>query len=131
MGLFLKACGAVLLAVILVLALGNQCRDLSVVLLGGVCCMVALTALEYIKPVLSLVDRLEEIGGLDNSMVKTLLKAAGIGFLSEISALICVDSGSSSLGKGIQLLGSAVILWLSVPLFTMLLDLLQKILGEL
>lgn len=131
MGIYLKACGAVLLTVILILALGNQCRDLSVVLLAAVCCMVALAAMEYIGPVLSLIDRLEQLGNLNGPMVKTLLKAAGIGLVSEISALICTDAGSSSLGKAIQLLGSAVILWMSVPLFTMLLDLLQQILGEL
>ena len=131
MELFLKGCGAVLLTVILILALGNRAKDLSVVLLTGVCCMVALAALEYIKPILEFVRQLTELGGIDGTMVSILMKAAGIGFLSEISALICTDAGSSSLGKGIQFLGSMVILWLSIPMFRMLLDLLQNILGEL
>lgn len=131
MELFLKACGTALLAVILILVLGNQSKDLSVVLLTVACCLTALSALEYIKPVLALIHRLEQIGGLDGTLIRILLKAVGIGILTEFSALICTDSGSSSLGKGIQLLGSAVILWLCVPLFTMLLDLLQRIMGEL
>lgn len=131
MELFLKGCGAVLLTVILILTLGNRAKDLSMVLLTGVCCMVALVALEYIKPILDFLRHLTELGGIDGTMVSILLKAAGIGFLVEISALICNDAGSSSLGKGIQFLGSFVILWLSIPMFRMLLDLLQKILGEL
>lgn len=131
MGLFLKACGAVLLAVVLMLALGNRSKDMSVVLAIAVCCMAALTALEYLDPVLSFVSQLEEIGGLDHSMIRILLKVVGIGLVSEIAALVCSDSGSSSLGKAVKLLGSAVILWLSLPLYSMLVELLQRILGGL
>lgn len=131
MGLFLKACGAVLLAVILILALGNKTKDMSMVLAIAVCSMAALTALEYLKPVLTFVSQLEEIGGLDHSMIRILFKVVGIGLVSEIAALVCSDSGSSSLGKAVKLLGSAVILWLSLPLYSMLVELLQRILGGL
>lgn len=131
MGIFLKACGAVLLAVILMLALGSRSKDLSMVLSIAVCCMVALTALEYLSPVISFVSQLEQIGGLDHSMIRILLKVVGIGMVSEIAALVCSDSGSSSLGKTVKLLGSAVILWLSLPLYSMLVELLQRILGGL
>lgn len=130
MELFLKASGAVLLSVILILAYEGQSKDLSVVLLIGVCCMTAAAAMDYLKPVIQFVRQLEQLGGIDGSTVKVLLKAVGIGLISELCALICADAGSSSLGKGIRLLGSAVILWLSLPLFTVLLDLLQRILGE-
>lgn len=97
----------------------------------AVCCMVALTALEYLSPVISFVSQLEQIGGLDHSMIRILLKVVGIGMVSEIAALVCSDSGSSSLGKTVKLLGSAVILWLSLPLYSMLVELLQRILGGL
>ena len=62
-------------------------------------------------------------------MVKILLKAVGEGLVSEVGALLCTDSGNGSLGKLLQLLGSAVVLWLSLPLFTMLLELIQELLG--
>lgn len=131
MSLFLKACGAVLIALILILTHGNQSRDLSTVLGIAVCCMVALTALEYLRPVIDFLNQLEQLGGLDSGTIRILLKAAGIGLVSEIAGLVCTDAGNSSLGKTVQLLGSAVILWLSLPLFTMLMELLQRILGAL
>ena len=71
------------------------------------------------------------MGGLDSGTLRILLKAVGIGLVSEIAALVCADAGNSSLGKTVQLLGSAVILWLSLPLFTMLIELLQRIMGAL
>ena len=131
MELFLKACGAVLLTVILVLSFNTQSRDLSLVLLIGVCCMTALVALNYLEPVIDFVRQLEQLGNIDSSLVRILQKAVGIGLISEIAAMICSDAGSNSLGKGIQFLGSAVILWLSLPMFTMLMDLLRQIVGDL
>lgn len=131
MELFIKTCGIVLLSVILILALGNRSRELSMVLGIAVCAIAALAALEYLRPVITFISQLEEIGGLDHSMVKILLKVSGIGLICEIASLVCTDGGSGSLGKTVKLLGTAVILWLSLPLYSMLVELLQKILGGL
>ena len=64
-------------------------------------------------------------------MLGILLKAVGIGLVSEIAGLVCTDAGNGSLGKTLQLLGSAVILYLSLPIFTAMLELIREILREL
>ena len=71
------------------------------------------------------------MGNLRSDLLGILLKAVGIGLISEIAAVVCSDSGNAGLGKMIQLIGSVVILWLSIPVFQALLDLVQTILGEL
>lgn len=128
---FLQACGMVLLAVILILALGSHSKDMAALLGLAACCMVALIAMRYLEPVITFLEQMETLGGLNSDMVKTLLKVVGIGMIAEIAALVCADAGNASLGKTVQLLGSAVILYLSVPLFNSLIELLQQILGEL
>lgn len=131
MTLYLQVCGAVLLAVILVLALKSHSKEIGALLAIGVCILTALAALNYLEPVLTFVQALENLGGLDGSMVTTLLKVTGIGIITEIANLVCKDAGNESMGKSMQLLGTCVILYLSMPLFTALIELLQKILGEL
>ena len=131
MGVFLKACGAALIAVILVLIVGKNSRDLALVLTVLVCCTVAMAAMDYLRPVLDFLSELETLGGLDHSMVRILLKVAGIGLITEICSLVCSDGGSASLGKVLKLLGSSVMIWLSLPLYGMLIDLLQRILGDI
>lgn len=131
MTLFLQVCGGVLLAVIMVLTLKRHSKETGTILAVAVCAMTALAALNYLKPVLDFLDTLEKLGGLDRDMVSILLKATGIGILTEIAALVCKDAGNESMGKSLQLLGTAVIMFLSLPLFTALIELLQKILGEL
>ena len=128
---FLQISGAVLLAVILVLALKSYCKEIGTILAITVCCLTGLTALRYLQPVLEFLKKLEDLGGLDEVMIEILLKATGIGILSEIANLVCKDAGNESMGKSMQLLGTAVILYLSLPLFQTLIELLQTILGEL
>lgn len=131
MMLFTQVCGGVVIAAILVLTLKSHCREIASVLAIAVCCMAVLTAISYLQPVLAFLETLEKLGGMDSSMVKTLLKVTGIGILGEVSRLICKDAGNESMGKSIQLLGTAVILYLSIPLFTALIELSQRILGVL
>ena len=131
MTLFLQICAAVLLAVVLILTLKNHNKEIGTILAIVVCAMTAIAALNYLQPVVNFLYTLEDLGGLNNTMVKLLLKCSGIGMIAEISMLICKDAGNESMGKAMQLLGAAVILYLSMPLFTSLLELLQQMLGEL
>lgn len=64
-------------------------------------------------------------------MLGLLLKAVGIGLVSQIAGAVCTDAGNGALARQLQLLGNAAILYLSLPLFSGLLELLQEILGEL
>lgn len=127
---FFQAAAAVLLAVVLCLTLGKQGKDMASLLTMAVCCMVMLIAVSYLQPVLDFLEKLETLGNLNGEMIGCLLKVVGIGLISEIAAMVCTDAGNSSLGKALQMLASAVILWLSIPVFTGVMDLVQGILGD-
>ena len=126
-GLYWKAVAAILVAAVLGQTISRQ-KDLSFVLYMTVCCMSAGIALNILAPVLDFFRELEETGGLRSDTLVILLKALGIGFASQIAVAVCADSGSGALAKSIQLLSTAVILSLSMPLYTSLLELIQDIL---
>lgn len=130
MDLFLQAAAAVLLALILILTLNKQSKELSTLLSLAVCVMVALIAISFLRPVIDFLHQLETLSQLDNGMLEILLKVVGIGLLGQLSTLICEDSGNSAMGKALQVLTSAVILWLAVPLLQELVLLVKEILGE-
>lgn len=131
MALFWKAAAAVLITVVLQLALASQRKEIGILLTITVCCMVCMIAITYLEPVLEFLRELEALGDLHSDMLGILIKAAGIGLVSETAGMICTDAGNSSLGKTVQFLGSTVILCLSLPMLRSLLDLLQKMLGQL
>lgn len=130
MDIFIKAAGGVLVALVLHLILAKQGKDISLLLTIAVCCMVASSAVSYLDPVIVFFEKLQTLGQIDSGMLEIILKAVGIGLLSEITCLICTDAGNAALGKTLQLLASAVILWMSVPLFNSLISLVEEVLGS-
>lgn len=128
---FWKAAAAVLLASILGLVLDRQAKDLSALLTIAVCTMVGMLAVTYLRPVLDLLRELETAGNLPGDFLGLLLKAVGVGIATELIGMICADAGKASLGKQLQTLGSAVILYLSIPVFRALLMMIRQILGTL
>ena len=125
---FFQAAAAVLLTVVLCLTVSAQSKSFSAILAMGVCTMILLLGLQYLEPVSDFLTELESLGNLDGEMVKILLKTALIGILTEITALLCADSGNGSLAQSLRIVGAMVILWLSLPVFRGLIDLVQKIL---
>ncbi len=130
MDIFLKATAGVLITVVISLVLSKQGKDFSTMLIISVCAMVAVGAFSYLQKILQFVEMLDSVGNLNSEFISIMLKAVGIGLLSEITVLICSDSGHSALGKVIQMLSTAVILWLCIPLFTELLELTKNLLGN-
>lgn len=130
MVLFWKAAAGALITVVLGLALGKS-RDISMMLSLAACTMISILALTYLEPLLEFLRELETISQLQGDMLSILLKSAGIGLVAEIAAVICADAGNASLGKSLQFLGTGVILCLSLPILRTMLELIQKILGEL
>lgn len=131
MAIFWKAAAAALITVILGLALGKQEKDIGVILSIAVCCMITVSALVYLEPVLEFLRELEGLGNLQGDFLGILLKVFGIGLVAEIASTVCADAGNSSLGKTLYSLGSAVILYLSLPVFREMLNLLRWILEEI
>lgn len=129
MDLFLKAAAGILMTLILSQAIHG--KDMKLLLLIAACSMVGALTVSYLEPVLLFLERLQQLGDLQDHMLKILLKILGIGMLTELMETICKDLGNSSLGKAAGLMGTAVILWLSLPIFSSLLDLIDKILGAL
>ncbi|MBE6975745.1 MAG: hypothetical protein E7439_00900 [Ruminococcaceae bacterium] len=128
---FLQIAAAVLVAVVLSVVLSKQAKDMSILLTIAVCCLVLMAAASYLQPVLTLIDKLQKLGQLDSQMSQILLKSVGIGLITEIAVLICNDSGNAAMGKALQITATMVVLWLSLPLMESLLELIQRIMGEL
>lgn len=130
MGGFWQGISLSIVAAILVIVMGRSSSELSIVLVIGAGCMVVIIALSYLEPIADLLARLQSISNMDHAALKILLKAVGVGLVTEIAHLICTDSGNNALGKTVQILGSAVMLWLSLPLIEQMLDLIEQIVGN-
>ena len=128
MDVFIKSAGAVMIALFLSTMVGKQNKDMSLLLTVATCAMVLVMSVRQLDPVIGFFEKIQSVGQLDNELLKIILKVVGIGLVGEISSVLCVDSGNAALGKTLQLLASCVILYLSLPLFNTLLELIEDIL---
>ena len=117
------------MGLILALVLGRQAKDMSLLLTLAVCVMVCIAALMFLEPVMELLRELRRLGALDSDVISIALKCAGIGLLSELIGLLCADAGESAMGRAMQLLSAAAILWLSLPLIREVLKLIGEVLS--
>ena len=126
---FLKIVSLVLLTVVLGLSVGKTEKDISAVLGMVSLCIAACAAVMVLEPVLDYLVELRRVFNLPDELVSTLLKAVGIALTAELSAAVCTDAGSASLGKILQILGGAVVLSLSIPMFRTLMTIIKEMTG--
>ena len=131
MDLYLKVTSGILITAILSVILSRQGKDISLLLSLCVCCMVVSAAAVYFKPVLDFVQKLIEISYINYQFLEILFKIAGIGLISQIAGFVCNDAGNQALSKNLQIITTAVLLSISVPLLEEILSLIETILGEL
>ncbi len=126
MDLFWKAIGAALICAILALLLAKQAPDMGLLMTLAGCCLIALAAMNYLGQITDFLARLEQSTGLDQALVGLLMKIVGLGIVGEFAVMVCTDAGNTALGKVLQLLTSLAILWVSLPLFEALLELIDR-----
>ena len=123
-----KSAAIVVLTVILSAAMGKKEKDIAVVLTATACCGVACLAMQSLSGAITFLWTLSEFSEYQIPYIGVLLKIAAVAVITEITALISMDAGCSSLEKVMQFLGTATILSLSLPLFERFIDILQEIL---
>lgn len=123
---FFRAAGAVVILMILCVLVSSRDKSFGALLAIGGCAMVMILGLSYLSPVVDFLQDLQNLGNLQPELVRILLKVTGIAVLTEITVLLCSDSGNSSLGQSLRLLSAGVILWLSLPVFQALMELVQS-----
>lgn len=126
---FLQGTAGILAAVLLWIILSKQSKEYALIVSIGACCLVLILIFRFLEPVVDLLNQLQSIGSLQPEWLSIMLKAVGIGLVVEMGSLICTDAGNASLAKVLQILGTVVVLWLSIPVMNSLLDLLKDILG--
>ena len=131
MVIFWKAAAIVILTVILNAALSKTEKDVAVVLTASACCIIAVLAMDTLTDVIAFLQNLGQRIHCTIPFLDTLLRITGIALITELTGLVSADAGSSSLDKAMNLLGNAVILSMSLPIFETFLEMIQEILNIL
>ena len=116
--LIFKVIGVAFIGLTCVITLREVKPSLAVI--AGVATGVAIIVV-LLDGLTDVVKELKEIAiktNLDNELILTIMKIIGVGYITEFSAGICEDYGSSGIARKVQLGGKIAIFLLSLPIIT-------------
>lgn len=90
--------------------------------------LIIILVMDKLSGIVNLLLDLSNKSGLNSNFLKILLKITGIAFLTEFAVSICKDSGENSIANKVDLGGKIIIISLSIPILSSLLETVIKIL---
>lgn len=124
----IKIIGIGLVALIVIIILKQYRPEFAVYasLIAGI--LILSLAVDKFAEIISLLNRLASKVNINNEFLSILLKITGIAFLTEFAVSICKDSGESAIASKIDLGGKVLIIGMSIPIISALLELIIKVL---
>lgn len=128
MELIFKIMGIGLITCIAALIVKPVRSDFAMIIsmVGGI--VILIMVLSSISGVLSLVGSLANKTGLNGNLIAIVFKIIGVGYLTEFTASLCADTGNGGLGDKILLGGKIIILVMSLPIVTSILNIVMELL---
>lgn len=90
--------------------------------------IIFLYIINLLEQVFDLFNYILDATNINGEMFAILLKIVGVGYITEISANICADSGNSAVASKVQLAGKLVIFVLAIPIITNLVEMITELL---
>lgn len=126
---FLHATVIGLMAVVFVTLLKKRDGELAVVLSVAACAVIGVIVFELAEPLITFLEKLRNLSGMDKELMEPVLKVLGIGLLTQVSASVCTDAGQSAIAKLIEVSGGLLSVYVALPLLEAVLELLESMGG--
>lgn len=97
-----------------------------IALVGSI--IIILMTVDSLKSVISSFYGIFKTTGVDADLLTPLFKIIAIGYVAEFGANVCVDAGASSIADKILFAAKVIILMLSLPIITKVIDMVVALL---
>ena len=121
----IKIIGIGLISVIIIVILKQYKPEFAMYasIIAGVLILTMLT--DTFKGIINL---LQDISNKANQFIKILIKITGIAILTEFAVSICKDTGENAIASKVDIGGKVIIISMSIPIISALLETVLKIL---
>ena len=124
----IKIIGIGIVALIMIIVLKQYKPEFAVYisLIAGV--FILFLVLDKLIGIVSLIEELSNKAGINHEFLGILFKITGIAFLAEFAVSLCKDLGETAIANKIDLGGKVLIIAISIPIISSLLENVLKIL---
>ena len=123
-----KIIGVGLIALIIIIIVRQYKPEftLYISLLAGA--IILLFLMDKLDAIISMLTTLSNKTAINNEFLVLLIKITGIAFLTEFAVSVCKDSGESAIANKIDMGGKVIIVSMSIPIISSLLETVVEIL---
>ena len=120
--------GIGLLALIIIVILKQYKPEFAIYvsMIAGV--LILVLAIQKLTGIINLLQSLANKTYINKSFLSILLKITGIAFITEFAVSICSDAGEKAIASKIEIGSKVIIIAMSIPIITSLLELVIEIL---
>lgn len=124
----IKIVGIAMLALIIIVILKQYRPEfvMYVSLIAGA--LILFMVMDKLTGIIELFNNLSSKISVNQEFLKLLLKITGIAFLTEFAVSICKDTGETAIASKVDLGGKVIIISMSIPIISSLLETILKIL---
>lgn len=124
----IKIIGIALTALIIIILLKQYKPEFAIYisLLTGV--LILLLVMDKLQGIIILLQSLANKASINSTFLALLIKITGIAFLAEFAVSICKDSGEAAIASKIEIGSKIIIISMSIPIISSLLEMILKIL---
>lgn len=125
----IKIIGIAISAVVIVIIIKQYKPEFAIYISLIASALILVLVLDKVSAIVTLLENLaNKMTGTSQEFLKILIKITGIAFLTEFAVSICKDAGESAIGSKVDLGGKLIIVAMSVPIISSMLETLLKIL---
>jgi len=124
----IKIIGIGLLALIIIVILKQYKPEFAIYvsMVAGV--LILVLSIQKLTGIINLLQSLANKTYINKSFLSILLKITGIAFITEFAVSICSDAGEKAIASKIEIGSKVIIIAMSIPIITSLLELVIEIL---
>lgn len=123
----LKVSAFTLIAVVMIVLIKQEKKEIGVPISIFVAVALAIYAIIKLENVVQLVFDLIDNTGVNTKYLEIILKVIGISYIIEITKDVCIDSGESALGLKVEMAGKIMIVSMTIPIITGVIEVINKL----
>lgn len=124
----IKIIGIALVSLIIIILLKQYKPEFAIYisLLTGI--LILILVMDKMTGIINILKDLSDKASINSSFLILLMKMTGIAFLTEFAVSICKDAGEGALANKVEIGSKIIIISMSIPIISSLLEIILKIL---
>jgi len=127
MAILVKIAAVAVAGTVLSLVIKKNSPEMALMLTISLALIALYLAIDTIKGVTDFITSLASAAQISPAVLTVVFKTIGISIITKLSADVCRDAGQSSVASGIELAGSFAALYIALPLFKTVMDMIETL----